>query len=80
MMNKLYNYLLSLLKNINHSDKIIIKSDCFTKEYDNLYKLLDKFHFSPEIEDFYKDYKVDGYNIIFTGRNSDTGRSIYIYS
>lgn len=79
MINNLYNYLFKILKKLNHTDKIIIKADCFSKEYDNIYQLLDKFHFSPEVSELYKDYIVDGYNIVFTGRNSDTGRSIYIY-
>lgn len=79
MKSKLYQFLFRILKNVKHSDKIIIKSDCFSKEYENIYQLLDKFHFSTDLSEFYKDYKVDGYNIILSGRNNDTGRSIYIY-
>lgn len=79
MNNKLYNYLFRILKKVNRSDKIIIKSDYFSKEYANIYQLLDYFHFSPDLSEFYKDYNVDGYNIVFTGRDVDTGRSVYIY-
>lgn len=78
MKINLYDYLMSMLNKVKHTDKIMIIGDGFSEEYDNIYQLLDRFHLMPDIKEYYKDYKVNGYYIVFRGSNSDTGRNICI--
>lgn len=75
---KLYDYLMSLLKFCNKNDSIVIKSDNFFNEYENIYKILDEIHLVPAVKYFYKDFKV--YNVLITSTdNVNHGhRNIYI--
>lgn len=78
MKIKLYDYLMSLLRFCNKNDYIVIKSDTFYNQYDNIYKILDEIHLVPAIKYFYEDYKV--YNVLITSNdNVNHGRrNIYI--
>lgn len=75
---KLYDYLMSLLRYCNKNDSIVIKSDTFYNEYEDIYDILDDIHLCPEVKNFYKDYKV--YNVLITSNdNVNNGRrNIYI--
>ena len=65
---KLYDYLMSLLRFCNKNDSIVIKSDTFCYEYDNIYKILDEIHLVPGVKYLYKDYKV--YNVLITSNHN----------
>lgn len=69
---------MSLLRYCNKNDYIVIKSDTFFNQYDNIYKILDEIHLVPEVKNFYKDYKV--YNVLVTSNDhvGNGNRNIYI--
>ena len=78
MKIKLYDYLMSMLSHCNKTDSIIIKSNTFYNQYDNIYKLLDRIHLMPEVKEYYKYYKVNDVHIHSTNHGGINYRNIYI--
>ncbi len=78
MKISLYDYLMSLVSNCNNKDFIVVKSNSFYNQYDNIYKLLDRIHLMPEVKDFYKDYKVNDVRIHSIDYGGINHRNIYI--
>ncbi len=78
MKISLYDYLMSLVSHCTKKDFIVVKSNSFYKQYDNIYKLLDRIHLMPEVKEYYKDYKVNDVRIASTDYGGISHRNIYI--